>query len=321
MSRDERDEAGGCDRPYCSYVRWAWSQARDQCHLEDAATREAYTRRTGKVAPRQGDRESVSARTKTPKDYAFLSWVWEHFEDFSKCDGDLVVEKYTTDTGKPSPYEDSDVGERRKLCAKFWKQLETGELPELLEDMAYGSEELPGDDRVLDAVRVAVASYYGEVYARGVLSRDERLRGAAREADRADWSGKVEQSFAWKYRLAVEEPSEQPTTSLKQVAKLYEEWSTLTALKPNAVYDVVRGRDGGWVYHAPTYTWDEPRCMDELECLISEGGYVVGTFVYESEQEALEAQRSRTLSGAPRGETEWVSIATYAAPSPRVGDD
>lgn len=315
------DEAGSCERPYCCYLRKAWSWARDECHLDDEATREAYTRRTGKVAPHPGDRETVRARTKAPKDYAFLSWVWEHFDDFCRCDGRLVLEEYTRQTSRPSPYENKNVAKERELCAKFWTELERGELPEIVSDMAYGSEELPSDDRVLDTIRGAVAWYYGQDYADGVLSRDERVREATRRAD-LDWSDKVAVSFLWKQRLLedVQSSPDVVTTNIKQVSELFEEWSALTALQPNAVYDVVRGKDGGWVYDAPTFEWDEPRCLDALGEMIDEG-YVVGVFVFNSEREASEMQQHRVLPGAPRGEREWVPRADYPVPSPRAGDD
>jgi hypothetical protein len=160
-----------------------------------------------------------------PRDYRFLSWLWENIDDFCRCDPSVITAEYTRRTKEPSPYEAEATSELRELCVGYFASIEAGEGPSrLIEVVCYelDDDELPLSEEVLNDLRGCLEAYYGSGYASGILSVVKEQRMAARKLG-MHWDWKLRMSVYWRHGLAVETPEHEGTTNISQVEELAKE--------------------------------------------------------------------------------------------------
>jgi len=229
-----------------------------------------------------------------PADYHFLKWVWEHFEDFTKCEGGIVSEEYTRDTGRPSPYVSEEEEMLLDLTNKYQESLDKKEMPELVKYIAHETDEISPNEDVQEDIRNCISDYYGYAYSL-IMSKKNGERYMAREKDH-DWEKRVEWCVMWWYNLDEddeEETLEIGTTCPKVIQRLRETHLQLCAIEPAKKYKIVSDGEG-YYYEGgvvlDTNEWDEARVIELLE-----ERFVIGVFAYNTQEEAEEAQNNRCV--------------------------
>jgi ribonuclease HI len=264
----------------------------------------------------------------------FYCWVWDNLEDIASSRGrhalseraiaertlrDYAIVQYRLETGERAPEETSEEREMRELCESFDDELSRGEVPRLVEHVAYESQEVPAGLYVTKLAEAMTTYYPGEDYpgedALQLFAADADKRAAARLNDE-HWSERLEVCFAWRHRLPVEMPEVTGTTNERQIAALKESYAILSFIQPGETYPIV-AEDGCFVYSGttPTHSTDEGFWMGVRAAIARM--HVVGPFAYDSREEATRAQQKR-LRAPPLPRTPPIeqarSVAEIAKP-------
>lgn len=233
-----------------------------------------------------------------PNDYAFLKWVWHEVTNHCHLDGGALVEEYIKQTGEPNPYDES-TEHLAALEDTFDTELNSGTLPRLVDYIRYENDDVLPSDAPLAIIKAAVGAVYGRDYAEGVLSRQDAVRRAARHAD-GRWDAKLGWCMCWQHRLEIEEDElvEVGTTRRTQLQDLGKEWEELLAIRPQQQYPIVCLAPGVYSYDTITRlsTLDDDWLVS-AECLVKKG-YVLGPFMFDSEEDAINVQNERVLRSA-----------------------